>query len=181
MKVVESGEITLLLHNHNGIVVPMSYFFGDYSCKLDVKSRLTLPSALKQQLPGAGKEPLMIARGFEKYLLIYTKKEWELKLEELLKLNQYERENQQFIRHFTRGATEIEPDAAGRVLLPKLLCDHAGIDAQNANEIIISCQINKIEVWEKSAYDAMLANEPADFAALAERVMGSKGKGAGNE
>ncbi len=154
----------------------MSYFFGDYFCKLDVKSRLTLPSALKQQLPGAGKESLMIARGFEKYLVIYTKKEWEAKMEELLKLNQYEKENLQFIRHFTRGATEIEPDAAGRVLIPKILCDAAGIDAQAANEIVISCQVNRIEVWEKSAYDAMLADEPADFAALAERVMGGKGR-----
>lgn len=156
----------------------MSYFFGDYSCKLDVKSRLTLPSALKQQLPGEGKEPLMITRGFEKNLLIYPKTEWDAVVAELMKLNQYERENQQFIRHFTRGATMLEPDAAGRVLVPKLLAEHAGIDAQNANELIISCQLNKIEVWEKSAYDAMLANEPADFAALAERVMGGKGKGA---
>lgn len=154
----------------------MSYFFGDYSCKLDVKSRLTLPSALKQQLPGEGKEPLMIARGFDKNLLIYTKIEWDGVIAELLKLNQYERENQQFIRHFTRGATMIEPDGAGRVLLPKILCDHAGIDPQSANEIILSCQINKIEVWEKSAHEAMLANEPADFAALAERVMGNKGR-----
>jgi len=156
----------------------MSYFFGDYSCKLDVKSRLTLPSALKQQLPGEGKEPLMIARGFDKNLLIYPKAEWDSVVAELMKLNQYERENQQFIRHFTRGATMLEPDAAGRVLVPKMLAEHAGIDAQNANELIISCQLNKIEVWEKSAYDAMLANEPADFAALAERVMGGKGKGA---
>src|SRR5476651_2692204 len=150
----------------------MSYFFGDYFCKLDVKSRLTLPSALKQQLPGEGKHPLMIARGFEKYLVIYTKKEWENKLDELAKLNQYEKENLQFIRHFTRGATEIEPDGAGRVLLPKMLCEYAGIDAQAANELIITCQLKKIEIWEKSAHEAMLANEPADFAALAERVMG---------
>jgi MraZ protein len=155
----------------------MSYFFGDYFCKLDVKSRLTLPSALKQQLPREGKDSLVISRGFEKYLVIYTKKEWENKLDELAKLNQYEKENLQFIRHFTRGATEIEPDGSGRVLLPKMLCDYAGIDAQSANEIIISCQLNKIEVWEKSAHEAMLANEPADFAALAERVMGGKGRG----
>lgn len=118
----------------------------------------------------------MIARGFDKNLLIYTKIEWDGVIAELLKLNQYERENQQFIRHFTRGATMIEPDGAGRVLLPKILCDHAGIDPQSANEIILSCQINKIEVWEKSAHEAMLANEPADFAALAERVMGNKAR-----
>ncbi|GAB3935872.1 division/cell wall cluster transcriptional repressor MraZ [Mucilaginibacter myungsuensis] len=156
----------------------MSYLFGEYSCKLDVKSRLTLPSALKQQLPNAGKDPLVIARGFEKYLVIYTKKEWEAKLEELLKLNQYERENLQFIRHFTRGATEIEPDAAGRVLLPKMLTEYAGIDSASANEVIVTSQINRIEIWERAAYDAMMDNMPVDFAALAEKVMGDKGKGA---
>jgi MraZ protein len=154
----------------------MAHFLGDFYCKLDNKARLTIPSALKQQLPGKGAEPLVISRGFEKYLVIYTKQEWDNKIDELSKLNQYERENLQFIRHFTRGATEMVPDGNGRVLLPKLLCDYAGIDAKSANEIMISCQINRIEVWEKSAYDAMLDNEPVDFAALAEKVMGGAGR-----
>jgi len=154
----------------------MSHFLGDFYCKLDNKARLAIPSALKQQLPDGGKEALVISRGFEKYLVIYTRKEWDKKIEELSKLNQYQRENLQFIRHFTRGATEMVPDAAGRVLLPKLLCDYAGIDPKSAGEIMLSCQINKIEVWEKSAYETMLADEPVDFAALAERVMGGQGR-----
>ena len=154
----------------------MAHFLGDFYCKLDNKARLTIPSALKQQLPGKGAEPLVISRGFEKYLVIYPREEWDKKIEELSKLNQYARENLQFIRHFTRGATEMVPDSNGRVLLPRLLCDYAGIDAASANEVMIRCQINRIEVWGKSAYDAMLVNEPVDFAALAAKVMGGSGR-----
>ena len=150
----------------------MSHLTGEYECKLDTKGRMMLPSGLKKKLPAVEAEGLVINRGFEKYLVIYTKSEWDKKLDELSKLNQYETKNIQFIRYFTRGATELMPDATGRVNLPKQLLDYAGIKS----DVVLTCQINKIEVWDQDAYQEMIVNEPADFASLAESVMGSKAK-----
>ncbi|MDF2431543.1 MAG: transcriptional regulator MraZ, partial [Mucilaginibacter sp.] len=93
--------------------------------------------------------------------------------DELAKLNQYETKNIEFIRYFTRGATELSVDAAGRINLPQLLLDYAGIES----DVVLTCQINKIEVWDKAAHRAMIDNEPENFAALAEEVMGDKRKG----
>ncbi len=132
-----------------------------------------IPSGLKKQLPGAETEGLVINRGFKNYLVVYTKQEWDKKLDELNKLNQYESKNIEFIRYFTRGATELSVDAAGRVNLPQLLLDYAGIK----DEVVLTCQLTKIEVWDKSAYKAMIDNEPENFSALAEEVMGDKRKG----
>jgi len=115
----------------------------------------------------------VINRGFKKYLVVYTKQEWDKKLDELSKLNQYESKNIEFIRYFTRGATELSVDAAGRVNLPQLLLDYAGIE----NDVVLTCQINKIEVWDRKAYNAMIDSEPDNFAALAEEVMGDNRKG----
>lgn len=115
----------------------------------------------------------MINRGFEKYLVIYTKQEWDKKLDELNKLNQYEKKNIEFIRYFTRGATELSVDTAGRVNLPQGLLDYAGI----GTEVVLNCQMTKIEMWDKAAYQAMIENEPEDFAKLAEEVMGDKRRG----
>jgi len=154
----------------------MSHLTGEYECKLDSKGRMMIPAGLKKKLPDVENEGLVINRGFKKYLVIYTKKEWDKKLDELDKLNQYENKNIEFIRYFTRGATELMPDATGRVNLPKGLLDYAGIDS----EVVLTCQINKIEVWDKVAYDKMMDDEPADFAALAEAVMGSKAKEVAN-
>ncbi len=149
----------------------MSHFLGEFDCKLDAKGRMMIPASLKKQLPEAEREGLVINRGFEKNLVIYTRKEWDKITEELSKLNQYEEKNRTFIRYFTRGASELSLDASARVLLPKTLLEYAGID----NEVVLSCQFNKIEVWAKKAYDSQLDNEPESFSSLAEEVMGRKG------
>ncbi|AMP96995.1 MULTISPECIES: division/cell wall cluster transcriptional repressor MraZ [Pedobacter] len=151
----------------------MVQLLGEFDCKLDTKGRMMVPSNLKKQLPNVEQEGLVINRGFEKHLVIYPKKVWEGIVEELSKLNQYEKKTREFIRFFTRGATELTLDASGRVNLPKSLLEFAGIDG----EVILSCQFDKIELWSKTAYDNLLDSEPEDFANLAEEVMGNKNRG----
>ncbi|HEY8928904.1 MAG TPA: division/cell wall cluster transcriptional repressor MraZ [Mucilaginibacter sp.] len=153
----------------------MSFLTGEFECKLDNKGRMMIPAGLKKKLPTAESEGLVINRGFKKYLVIYTKQEWDKKLDELNKLNQYETKNIEFIRYFTRGATELSVDSVGRVNLPQGLLDYAGI----TGEVVLSCQLTKIEMWNKAAYDEMINNEPDNFAALAEEVMGDKKKEGG--
>lgn len=151
----------------------MAHFLGEFDCKLDAKGRMMIPSGLKKQLPDAEREGIVVNRGFEKNLVLYTKAEWNAKVEELSKLNQYEEKNRKFIRYFTRGAMELTLDAANRILFPKSLLDYAGI----SGEVVLACQLNKIEVWARDAYDTQLDDEPENFAKLAEEVMGGlKGK-----
>ena len=151
----------------------MSHFLGEFDCKLDAKGRMMIPSSLKKQLPEAEREGLVINRGFEKHLVIYTKKEWDQITGELSKLNLYEKKRRDFARYFTRGATELSLDSANRILFPKALMEYAGI----TTEVVLSCQLNKIEVWAKDAYDSQMDNEPENFANLAEEVMGNAGRG----
>src|ERR1700712_4132089 len=165
-------NVSLLLPNNFWISVSMSHFLGEFDCKLDTKGRMMIPVGLKKQLPEAEKEGLVINRGFEKHLVIYTRKEWDKIVDDLSKLNQYEKKTREFIRYFTRGASELTLDSANRVLLPKALQEYAGIKT----EVVLSCQFNKIEVWAKEAYDSQLDNEPENFANLAEEVMGGRRK-----
>jgi MraZ protein len=155
----------------------MSHFLGEFDCKLDAKGRMMVPSSLKKQLPEAEREGLVINRGFEKHLVIYTKKEWDTITEELSKLNAYEKKSREFIRYFTRGATELSLDSANRILLPKVLLDYAGI----TSEVVLSCVLNKIEVWAKDSYDSQLDSEPENFANLAEEVMGNAARRGAND
>jgi MraZ protein len=155
----------------------MSHLIGEFDCKLDAKGRLMVPSALKKQLPSIDAEGLVINRGFEKHLTIYSKAEWDKISEELAQLNSYEKKNREFIRYFTRGLSELSLDASGRVLLPKTLLEYAEI----GNEVVLSCQFNKIEVWSKEVYDQQMDDEPENFANLAEEVMGSKGRSVNGE
>lgn len=148
----------------------MSYLTGEYECKLDAKGRMMIPVALKKQLPEAETEGLVINRGLENYLVIYTKKEWDKKLDELSKLSEYDRKAVSFVRAFMAGATTVIPDGAGRINFPKNLLEYAGI----SNDVVLTSMLNKVEVWDEKAHKAMRANEPENFAELAEEVMGTK-------
>ncbi|RZK57698.1 MAG: division/cell wall cluster transcriptional repressor MraZ [Pedobacter sp.] len=150
----------------------MIQLIGEFDCKLDAKGRLMVPSNLKKQLPSVEQDGLVVNRGFEKHLVIYPKKVYQDIVAELSKLNQYEKKTREFIRFFTRGATELSLDASGRVLLPKSLLEFAGING----DVVLACQFDKIEVWDKAAYDDLLDNEPDNFANLAEEVMGNKNR-----
>jgi len=150
----------------------MSKFLGEFDCKLDAKFRMMVPAGLKKQLPHGGEKGLVINRGFEQNLVIYTREEWDRITDELDRLNQYEKKTREFIRYFTRGASELTLDSAGRVLLPKALLEYAGIKS----DVVLACQSNKIEVWAEETYHAQFNNEPENFANLAEEVMGGKGR-----
>src|SRR5690606_41068094 len=61
----------------------MIQLIGEYECKLDAKGRMVVPASLKRQLPAAEKDGLVVNRGFEKNLVIYTKEEWSKKMLQL--------------------------------------------------------------------------------------------------
>ncbi len=148
----------------------MINLIGEYDCKLDGKNRVLFPSGLKKQLPESAEMRFVINRGFEKCLVLYPKSEWEKISNEVNELNMYNRKNREFLRYFYRGASELPLDSSNRILLPKSLLAFAGIE----KDIILFAYSNKIEIWDKARYESLLTDEPDDFAALAEEVMGKK-------
>lgn len=146
----------------------MSNFLGEFECKLDAKGRMMLPVGLRKQVHPDSQEKFVVNRGFESCLALYPFNEWQKISAEINQLNQFVKKNREFARYFYRGATELELDATGRILLPKRLLDYAGID----KDTVLSAWSNKIEVWAPEKFEALLKDEPDDFAALAEEVMG---------
>lgn len=151
----------------------VTQFIGEFSLKLDAKSRISLPAGLLRQLSAEASGKWVINRGFEACLVLYPSLEWDQMVQELGQLNPYVRENREFLRYFLRGATSLEPDSANRLLLPKSLLQYAGID----KDLILFGHLNRIELWSEHAYFKMLEQEPQDFSALAERVMGGQWNG----
>ena len=146
----------------------MTNFIGEFDCKLDAKGRLMVPSGLRKQLDPAAKESFVVNRGFEKCLVLYPKNDWDRISAEVNQLNQYVKKNRDFIRYFYRGATELVLDVTGRLLFPKRLLEYGSID----KEVVLFAYSDRIEVWDKDTYEALLTDEPEDFANLAEEVMG---------
>ena len=66
----------------------------------------------------------------------------------------------------------MSTDSNERILFPKRLKEYASLE----KEVVLFAYNDRIEVWDKEAYDTMLDEEPEDFTALAQEVMGNKGK-----
>ena len=134
--------------------------------------RIALPAVLRKQLPVEAEGRFVINRGFEQHLVLYPFTEWQRVTAEINRLNPYVKKNRDFIRYFHRGATELELDGSGRLLLPRRLLDYAGI----GEAMILLAYAQRIECWDPTLYDNMLSDEPANFAQLAEEIMGGAGR-----
>ena len=66
------------------------------------------------------------------------------------------------------GVKPLDLDGTGRLLIPKDLISYSGI----TKEIVLTSVVNRIEIWDKTAYEAAVDYDPDDFADLAEEVMG---------
>lgn len=148
----------------------MVNLIGTYECKADAKGRMMFSSAFKKQLASVLQEGFVVKRAvFQPCLELYPMKEWNLMMEKLNKLNKFKKKNNDFIRRFTAGVKIVELDVSGRILIPKDLCDFAGIQKQ----VVMSSSVNIIEIWDKDKYEIAIDAAALDFADLAEEVMGN--------
>ncbi|MEI6455996.1 MAG: division/cell wall cluster transcriptional repressor MraZ [bacterium] len=143
---------------------------GEFECKVDEKSRIILPSALKKQISQEAQDKFVVNRGFEGCLVLYPMNVWKETTEQINKLNLYVQKNRNFVRLFYNGATELMLDSQNRLLLPKSLLAYAAIE----KETILFAYSDRIEIWNKEKYRKLLSDEPEDFAQLAEEVMGKQ-------
>ncbi len=129
-----------------------------------------MSSAFKKQLSSVLQDGFVVKRSvFQPCLELYPIGEWNLMMQKINKLNRFVKKNNDFIRRFTAGVKPVEVDAAGRVLIPKDLCQFAGIDKQ----VVFSSAVNIIEIWDKDKYEQVIDDAVVDFAGLAEEVMGN--------
>jgi len=139
-----------------------------YECKVDDKGRILLPGKLKNELDPVINEGFIIKRSiFSPCLELWPMKEWDIKKAEINQLNRFIEKNVIFIRKFLAGVKPVEVDGSGRINLPKDLMAFAGIE----KTVVLTSQLNIIEIWDKDKYEAEITNIE-NFGRLAEEVMG---------
>jgi MraZ protein len=144
-------------------------FLGEFEVTLDTKGRFSVPVGFKRQLTKTEGNKFILNRGFDKCLTLYTEKQWEKVASVVNRMNDFNEKSRKFKRVFLNGATILEPDSAGRLLVPKTMCEHAGI----TKDIIFSAQMNKVELWDAETYKKQTAADVVDMNALASEVLGS--------
>lgn len=147
----------------------MNHFIGTYECKIDVKGRILIPSALKKQITLSSENGFVIKRGlFNNCLDLYPFDQWKFVMNKIDQLNRFNKKNIDFIRRFTAGVKMVDIDTNGRLLIPKDLIKHACIK----KDIVLSAAVNILEIWDKNLYEEIIDEAKVDFSSLAEEVMG---------
>lgn len=151
----------------------MANFSGEYECKLDAKGRLVLPSRLKAHLPEASGNSIVVTRGFETCLLLFSLAEWNQIFSNMTtQASYFNTEARGAQRSIFRGNTEVELDSNGRFVIPKRLQEFAQLD----KDVLLVGLNDKIEIWNPDIYDAVLIKDQEEVAKLAEKYLGGKEK-----
>jgi len=123
-------------------------FRGINNLTLDAKGRMAIPSRYRDRLMESCGGRLIVTVDPDRCLLVYPQHEWEVieaKLESLPSLNKQSRLMQRLL---IGHATEAELDSQGRILLPTMLRDYAGLD----KKCVLIGQGKKFEIWDEQVW-----------------------------
>ena len=149
----------------------MLQLLGEFDCTMDAKGRIRVPSGLLKQLGDEG-QAFVMNKGFEKHLTLYPQSIWDKTVKDFERLNMYDNSTRNFLRRFHNGATSVEIDDQGRILIPKRLGDYASIE----KDVILNAYGDKIEIWDAVEYERMMNDDTVPMTVLAQQVLGDKSK-----
>ncbi len=134
-------------------------FLGEFQHTIDAKGRLAVPAKYRGRL----ERGVVLVRGIEQCLYVYTMETWEAKARELDSRELNPRQRRMIERRFFGTAFECELDAQGRIVVPARFRTYAELGGETT---IIGAR-DRFEIWNTArweAYQDEMANE--DLAGL---------------
>lgn len=121
-------------------------FSGAFPHSMDAKGRLVLPAKFRAQL-GLG---LTVTKGLNRCLWLFPEENWRLVAEQLTAETLGSPDTLALQRFFLGSAADAGPDDQGRIMLPPLLRDYAGIE----KEVVTVGMGTRLEIWSRERWDA---------------------------
>ncbi len=118
---------------------------GEYSHVIDAKGRLFIPAKFREELGFS----FVLTKGLENTLTIYPNSEWDKFAEKISSLPSKQARTLQ--RFFVASAQDSSPDAQGRILIPQVLREYAGI----TKNVVIIGMTDHIEIWDEARWLAL--------------------------
>jgi len=131
------------LEDHRAVL-----FAGEFDGKIDSHRRLAIPAVFAGELSGG----VVVARGFERCISIYSAEGWERIASEIRELPVTNAETRRLARFIFASANEQEPDRQGRIELPRAVLLYAGI----TTEVSVIGTGDAVEVWDRDSWAAQL-------------------------
>lgn len=120
-------------------------FMGEYNHTIDPKGRIIVPAKFREQLG----DEFVVTKGLDGCLFVYDHEEWGAFEEKLKTLPITNKDARAFVRFFLAGATTVEIDKQGRILLPAVLRDFAEL----IKDVVLIGVASRVEIWSKERWD----------------------------
>ena len=120
-------------------------FMGEYNHSIDAKGRLIIPSKFRDTLG----DEFVVTKGLEGCLFVFEKYDFETFMDKLNEKSDLEAKVRKIKRFFISGAQEMEPDKQGRMLVPSVLREYAGLE----KEVVFAGVGGHIEIWDKAKWE----------------------------
>ncbi|MDO8466868.1 MAG: division/cell wall cluster transcriptional repressor MraZ [bacterium] len=137
-------------------------FIGEYTHSLDTKGRVALPAKFRPKL-GDG---AIIARGLDHCLFVFTKESWEKLTAKIAAMSFMKSDSRAFARLMLAGASEVEFDNQGRILIPEYLRIYASLKKQ----AIFAGLYDRIEIWDEANWKSYKSKTEASSDDIAEKL-----------
>ncbi len=145
----------------------MASFTGEYECKLDAKGRMVLPSKMKAALPESLGQEMMLRKGNEPCLELFSMLEAKKNHSKLSSLDDTDDEVRMFKRSYFKRESPVELDTAGRFVIPKSMLKHAQLE-KDATVIGIG---DKIEIWNPDLIEEFVTKEEKVYNELNKKFL----------
>ena len=127
-------------------------FQGANQINLDAKGRMAVPTRAREPLTHGGTVKLVLTAHPDACLLLYPAPAWEPIRAQVMAFPSLDRQLSLWKRLLVGFAQELEPDSAGRLLIPPELRDFAGI----TRPVMLVGQGSHFEIWDLEAWKAQL-------------------------
>jgi MraZ protein len=137
-------------------------FIGEYQATIDDKGRISIPAKFRSQL----KSKIVVTRGLDNSLFLYTMDEWKKLAEKLASLPIATANTRAFARLMLAGAMDCDIDKQGRIILPGYLKEFSKINKR----LVFAGLYNRIEVWSEELWTTYKAQTEKESNAIAEQL-----------
>lgn len=135
---------------------------GEFIHNIDTKKRLAVPAKFRKEIG----ERAVLTRGLDNCLFLFPLKEWQVFAEKLSKLPVGQQNSRSFIRIMLAGATDVELDGLGRILVPDYLKNYAGLKKR----VVVAGLFTRCEIWDEEAWREYQKNAEKSSGDIAEKL-----------